>query len=173
MVSNGFWPLPSKLWWSSLEVSVASCQNLSCPSFVHNLWFSSYCIVLLFWTAVAPKVHQTFHNLNFFAGTYFNGSAAVHLSKTVTWAPVTPFESLTNCSAAQILCLTFWHNKSSIPQGRVDFRGNPLWKRRSMYYEWRNNVPGTGACVLQNVYSVNYYLNTGDRLKKNTFSLVC
>lgn len=33
--------------------------------------------------------------------------------------------------------------------------------------------PGTGACLLQNVYSVNYYPNTGGRLRENTFSLVC
>lgn len=30
--------------------------------------------------------------------------------------------------------------------------------------------PGTGACLLQNVYSVNYYPNTGDSLRENTLT---
>lgn len=54
-----------------------------------------------------------------------------------------------------------------------------LYPRVRLASEWINNGeadpcimneetthPGTGACLLQNVYSVNYYSNSGDRLRR-------
>lgn len=33
--------------------------------------------------------------------------------------------------------------------------------------------PGTGTCLLQNVYSVNCHLNNSDKVREDTFSLIC